>query len=71
MTTPTRDLLEKHAIRLQNVPLELSNEQLGSLLREYVTVSVYETNWEGFSKTDLIGIEKLLTDMYLVQENSK
>jgi hypothetical protein len=62
------DSLNDHIQPFRSMLDSISNEQLGDLIREYVSESDHG-GWDGFSFGDMLGIAALLSDVALYQKN--
>jgi len=63
MTTATYKIYE-----VEKYLDQLTNEQAGKLIKEYVGESNHGS-WEGFSSRDVTGIRRFLSDLRLYGEN--
>lgn len=47
---------------------DLSDAELGELFRSYIADSDHN-GWDGYEQNELVGVEALLTDMYIYSES--
>jgi hypothetical protein len=47
----------------------MPDSNLGSDLKEYLVAMVYDSDWEGYSVSDVEGINKFLADFHLYVQN--
>lgn len=63
------ETLTKAPVSVDETDEDTLEEKLGNLFRDYMVGSVYDTDWEGFTNSELEGIRALLEDMVLFKEN--
>lgn len=60
---------ENGSHNMDTQPKEVA-EKLGKAVFDYLTASIYDTDWEGFTEEDLEGIDAFMYDLALSVEAS-